>query len=265
MQQYNIFSTPDEAVKLNSRFRAVTGADGKLLCGLSSRQIVDVSGRTVAVFDGESDGLRVYRGSIEGVEFTLSTDDNYMYLDGRTIGRLSPPQNVASKVLLSVALLLLVALLVCIAILNAMPEDIYPNFAINDDMGYWGTNGTVEIFGDNPVAPGSSGKYTFVIDNPNDVQLEYTLTLTFTHNGQQSNVPIDYSLEMNGVDIDWTSVEGRHSCSIDGIRFASRSSHLFTLYWDWPFSSGNDGLDSTVGGKGGEYTLHISVVAEVAA
>lgn len=259
--------------KLHKKLRAVTCPDGSVLCGMTKQYLALSDGTIVGQYDRSlSDALASGTGKNDVRVYVANTQDggtrNFilkgrsLYSDGDYFGMVAMPAQVAPKVLMSVAAAAIAAMVGIVAFLGFAPppEDVYPNFVISDDGNGWQTEGEINMFGEGKIAPGSQGEYNFVIANPNDVQLVYTMQLSFTYNGENRKFPIGYSLKMNNAAIGWDEVT-EYGYEVSDIIFASNSTQLFALAWEWPMN-GDDELDTLIGAAGGQYVLHITVSAQ---
>ncbi|MCH5304224.1 MAG: LPXTG cell wall anchor domain-containing protein [Ruminococcus sp.] len=135
----------------------------------------------------------------------------------------------------------------------------HPEFRMNAKaeifkISYKNKKGEITVDGvkgnpDKLIAPGTSNKYNFTLENPGDVALDYTLSMEANVKGTNKKLPvnarvIDYNnkylignsekmsdvLELNKVN---------EKSSLGAGRYAS-----YTLEWEWPFEQGDDEFDT---------------------
>lgn len=108
--------------------------------------------------------------------------------------------------------------------------------------------------GDPVVAPGTQGEYTFRINNPDDFDVFYSVTLDglFSIEGTDHLIPI--MVRMKGHDGEYLIGSDYHYEKISKLKSISdagtlkgKSSRYYTLEWMWPYESGNDALDTMLG------------------
>lgn len=159
-----------------------------------------------------------------------------------------------------------------------------PSFIAYDNKTVWQSETEVEIFKlsyensegsiiiksndgtDKLIAPGTSNKYEFTLENNGDTALDYNLTMEAWVEGTDSHLPVktlvrDYTnkyllgsedqkediLELNTVNEDSVLGSGRYAS--------------YTLEWEWPFEQGTDEYDTMLGNLAvdGDLTLNIRI------
>lgn len=118
---------------------------------------------------------------------------------------------------------------------------------------------------DTVIAPGSKGYYLMRLDNGNDFAIHCTLTIT--EDLQESfHLPLRYRLsgEKDTEKGEWTKGAEVTALEID---LKENSSEVCTLEWEWPFESGDDDYDTSVGTRENRrylitLTIHAEEVAE---
>lgn len=158
------------------------------------------------------------------------------------------------------------------------------SFIAYDDKTVWQSETNVEIFrlsyengegsiavksedgADKLIAPGTSNKYDFTLENNGDVPLDYSLSIEAWVEGTDRQLPVrarvwDYTnkyllgsedqkedvLELNTVNEDSVLGSGRYAS--------------YTLEWEWPFEQGIDEYDTMLGDLAvdGDLTLNIRI------
>ena len=119
----------------------------------------------------------------------------------------------------------------------------------------------VSATGDDVIAPGTQGDYTFRLKNTADVELFYSFVLDgmFSIEGTDHLIPIKVRLKGNdgeyliGAEDEWSAIADLKDIS-DAGTLKGNTSRYYTVEWLWPFESGNDALDTMLGN--GELTLN---------
>lgn len=140
-------------------------------------------------------------------------------------------------------------------------EEGAPDITASDDYGVGGVNWTVatsvDIFGPRPgtsgvktiggetvIAPGSSGVYTFKIENPESRAVEYRISLEESDQNSPK-LPMLYRIGagLGGLgDSPWR-IAG--STSVETVTIERGATHYYTLEWKW--ASGDDTTDTAIG------------------
>ena len=125
---------------------------------------------------------------------------------------------------------------------------------------------------DKLIAPGTTNKYNFTLENPGDAALDYTLSMEAKFEGTDETIPVkarvlNYTnkyllgsaeqmedvLELNTVS---------EKSSLGAGRYAA-----YTLEWEWPFERGDDEFDTTLGNMAvdDDLTLEVNIktIAEI--
>ena len=172
-----------------------------------------------------------------------------------------------------------------------VPRD--PDFEIGDEQDKWSNVNSIEIFeaqyhgddgsvtvqsakGDSVIAPGTGGSYTFYLKNEGNVALDYSVMFTakLTSNNLRISAdqfPILFRMyNQNGDYVigdseTWVSIGTLNEILNEGI-VGKGSYYYYTLEWNWPYESGNDGMDTYFGTLSSKndllLTLDISSYAE---
>ncbi len=267
----DIFKVDDlSEIKLKRKTTRVIASNGNVLCGVSKKYIYNLSGNKVAELVSKEkvneEKIYIYEGTINDETFQLVLKQGCLFYQNEIVGKLLYRIKSRPKALLWLSICLTAVMIAVIALLQftPKPEEVFPNFNIYDDNGEWGVEGEIEVFNKGEkLSPGGSGEYNFVINNPHDVILNYVISISFEYNGEVTAFPLTYSLKMNNVGIEW-SEQTKEKYVVKDLMFASQSSQMFTLVWEWPFESGNDAADTEFGQNGGQYTMCISIDATTA-
>lgn len=184
-----------------------------------------------------------------------------------------------------------------------------PNLKVYDENTVWAGDTAVEIFkvsyangssqitvqssnGDKVIAPGTNNTYIFGLDNTGNVALDYSVTVNAVCEIIGKDLPsgqgTSYEIPVNAA-VSYTRdaaetylfgaagnnepivqmVNVTHSGSVGAGKYIP-----FTLYWEWPFESGNDALDTFLGNEAAgleldgqeiRLTITIQTVAEYSA
>ena len=162
-----------------------------------------------------------------------------------------------------------------------------PGFEASDDNTVWSTNTQVEIFrisyvngeqvvtvnsnyGDKVIAPGTENSYTFKLKNTGNVALDYTVEVDAYFTPADIEIPITGRL--NRYDGAWV-IGGKDAyANVPVLDTAKDHATLgvgkytyYTLDWLWPFESGNDALDTTLGNLAVDGDLTFTIVIKTTA
>ncbi len=166
-----------------------------------------------------------------------------------------------------------------------------PGMDVTDSEGSWTQNTAVTIFkasydnesgdmtvnsesGVKVIAPGTSNRYNFYVNNTGNVPIEYVMTakaiINATADGKSYNIPLEarfYNQNgqyLLGTENNWSemkdmkNIEDQKELSVDHY-------NKYTLEWQWPFE-GDDEFDTLLGnlaaeGNELEVIVNINVVA----
>ncbi|MBR6581383.1 MAG: hypothetical protein IKK66_08800 [Ruminococcus sp.] len=124
-------------------------------------------------------------------------------------------------------------------------------------ISYDNTTGEMTVNGasentDKLIAPGTSGEYTFYLENTGGTSLDYTMNMEAWISGTELNIPVkarvqdynnNYLLGDNSNKAHVLELNKVTDSGALGIgRFAS-----YTLEWEWPYEQGNDEYDTMLG------------------
>lgn len=157
-----------------------------------------------------------------------------------------------------------------------------PDFEAGDEQKVWSTDTKVEIFrvsyvngeqvitvnsdnGDKLIAPGTENSYTFKLKNNGDAALDYTVKVDAYFTPGDIKIPI--TARINRYDGKWIAGNEEKYVNVSELDTAEDKETLgagkytyYTLDWIWPFESGNDELDTTLGNLATEQDLVFTVV-----
>ena len=162
-----------------------------------------------------------------------------------------------------------------------------PGFEASDDQTVWTTSTQVEIFrvsyengeqiitvnsdnADKIIAPGTENSYTFKLKNTGNVALDYTVEIDayFT----PADTPIPIVGRLNRYDGTWVAGGSEEYAKVPVLDTAEDAGTLgagkytyYTLDWLWPFESGDDTLDTTLGNLATEQDLTFTIVIKTTA
>lgn len=102
------------------------------------------------------------------------------------------------------------------------------------------------------IAPGTSGKFSIVIQNLSQVNAKYTINYTVN----TSSIPVEFSTDGSN----WKTNINQLNVTDDAIGLGTEET--VTVYWRWRFEAGRDELDTSLGKDG---TATLTVVANVTA
>lgn len=247
--------------------KLITDADGKALGTLSKKHICDLNGKEIATYvsteksvsaEGKTVKKRIYDSSLG----KLKLSDNVVWLGEEALGTVpSRERNLVAIIMLAIASLLLISTILFVAVVDVPFLD-KPTIDIKDKNGALTGNGTIAVLGDS-IAPGSSGAYEFIINNPHNVPVIYEFKISDYYEDEEiTGFPMEFRLKMNNMLVGegkWLSAD---ELVYSGITMLPESSHTFTLEWRWLFEGGNDEYDTTLGRENGEYSLKLHLTAE---
>lgn len=136
-------------------------------------------------------------------------------------------------------------------------------------LSYKNNSGEITVNGakgstDKLIAPGTTNKYNFTLENPGDAALDYTMSLDATVKGTDEELPVkvrvwDYTnkyllgnaKQMEDV-LDLNTITEK--ASLGAGRYAA-----YTLEWEWPFEQGNDEFDTMLGNLAPEDDIVLDV------
>ena len=193
---------PIEKVRFKRGCRAVYDADGKLLCGIHKKAIYDLNGKMIADYNRTETREEVRKGETvqyeilhyAGENAAFRAENGYLYRGEDRLGRIAP-KDKRSAVLaaaLVFACVVFAASLLFTSLIGYADESPYPTLTIRDSGGEWGAEADLDIFGEEPIAPGSSGEYVFAIENPTQVRLQYAITIELSRGGESVSFPLVY-------------------------------------------------------------------------
>lgn len=132
-----------------------------------------------------------------------------------------------------------------------------------NDIGEITVNG-VKGNTDKLIAPGTTNKYQFTLENPGDVALDYTMAMEAYITGTDEKIPVkvrlwDYTNKyLLGSTEQMTDVLNLNTVNEKGILGAGRYAS-YTLEWEWPFEQGDDEFDTMLGNLAVEDDLVLTI------
>lgn len=155
-------------------------------------------------------------------------------------------------IILIILILLAAALLFFFRMRNA-----HALFMVRDKDGVWRASFEADIFGENAIAPGSSGEYCFTVINMSGGKLKYSIYLDCEYDSGDGLPPIEYKFE---------NIDGRFTFDEESGRYILRDATVckngaktMILKWEWPYENGRDNEDTNIGFAAGEYRCTVSV------
>ena len=150
----------------------------------------------------------------------------------------------------------------------------HPEFRMNAKaeifkISYKNNTGSVTVGGSNSstdklIAPGTSNKYQFTLENPGDVALDYTLSMEANITGTDETIPVkvrvwDYENKyLLGSSEQMKDVLDLSTVNEKSVLGAGRSA-VYTLEWKWPFEQDNDEIDTILGNLASEDDIALEV------
>lgn len=158
-----------------------------------------------------------------------------------------------------------------------------PSYKAYDNNTVWQTETPVEIFhlaydnekgevtvvdaadgSDKLIAPGTSNKYSFTLENSGDVPLDYHMDMQAWITGTDLDIPVrcrvwDYEKNyLLGSVNSKEPVLNVNNVSQDGVLGADRYA-AYTLEWEWPFEQGIDEYDTMLGNLAVDNDLALTI------
>ncbi len=156
-----------------------------------------------------------------------------------------------------------------------------PGFEARDTEQIWTSNTQVEIFRlsyengehnitvlsedtDKVVAPGTANEYTFWLKNTGNVPLDYVVWTEAYFSHEENTIPISVKLGRYngqyyvGSEDSWEEVDRLNDFKHQG-QISVNSYDSYTLYWQWPFESGDDAYDTMLGNLAVEEDITLTV------
>lgn len=266
------FSDGDK-VRKGKKARMLFDAQKKALGSVSDSSVFDLKGNEIAALKNEEqredkNGRKIRIAEYEADARVFRLVDNKLYTVSGGTERWTGyfrkrERNMAHIIVLSVLAALLTALIVLLSVI-ALPfgEKVRPVIDIRDVNGGWEAQGTVAVF-PSRLEPGNSGQYEFILNNPHDSAMKYTLSLEPRYEGIEIDYfPITFRLKMNNVVMetqDWKTIE---EMDFSDMTILENSTQVFTLEWQWAFDDGHNDNDTVIGADGGKISIVIHVTAQ---
>lgn len=174
-------------------------------------------------------------------------------------------------------------------LLAAMPNFLTAEhgFMAQDENTVWSTETDVEIFrisydnekgettvrssgGDKVLAPGTSNIYNFSLENTGNVSLDYTMTMEAYYSNEETPIPVVVRLVNNeesylaGSPEAGAPVLELNQVEKSGVISAGYVDN-YSLYWEWPYESGDDAYDTMLGNLATEEDISLTIVIKTTA
>lgn len=162
-----------------------------------------------------------------------------------------------------------------------------PGFEAEDTQVVWNHNTQVEIFrvsyadkeqtitvhsadGDKVIAPGTENSYTFKLKNTGNVALDYTVEVEAFFTPEDVVIPVTGRISrydgtwIVGGQAEYTPASAWNNAKDQATLGAGKYTY-YTLDWLWPFESGNDALDTSLGNLAVGQDLVFTIVIKTTA
>lgn len=247
--------------------KEIVDDDGKILGTLSSKNIKDLNNNVIATLqdtekiineDGKAIIIKKYSSVTNKDSFTI--DKGSVNKNNKRIAKLSLPSMFDIRIYSIIIAVLLLSIIGLTIAYFTVPFKIKPIIDIRDINGSWETQKELMVF-NSRLQPGVSGEYSFIIRNPHDIEVEYTVE--FTKNLE--NVDIDYfpilfmlqsenKTQDNYINID--------NFKINNLVLKPNSEEEFCLKWQWPFDNENNEEDTIIALNNGKISIKINMSAK---
>lgn len=124
-------------------------------------------------------------------------------------------------------------------------------------ISYDNTTGEMTVNGasentDKLIAPGTSGKYTFYLENTGGTPLDYTMNMEAWISGTELNIPL--KARVHDYNNNYLLGDNYNKAHVLELNKVADSGALgigklasYTLEWEWPYEQGNDEYDTLLG------------------
>lgn len=265
------FSEGDKFRK-GKKARVLFDAQKNILGSVSDSSVFDLKGNEIATLKSE-ERREKSGGKIRVAEYASDTR-SFRLVDNKFYTAAGDTQmwtgyfrmrerNKAHIIVLSVLAAALTAMLILLSLIGLpFGEKVRPVIDIRDVNGGWEAQGTVAVF-PNKVKPGNSGEYEFILNNPHNAAMAYSISLEPLYEGEKIvDFPITFRLKMNNVVMqspEWKNIE---DMNFSDMTILAESTQSFTLEWRWAFDDGNNENDTVIGADGGKISIVINVTAQ---
>lgn len=258
---------PRGTMTLKRGFSLLTDVGGRVIGSISKKEILDLNGRVIAVYeksrrvvgkDGKKQKQRVYSSHL-GEMYCVG---RILHLKGEPIASIpARERSPLSLAMLCTATLMMAAVLGLVQLID-LPYAELPVIEMADKNGPWSEQATIAVL-DETIAPGTSGEYEFVLNNPHNISILYDFSIIEIYNGESvDNFPMEFRLRMNNVLLETEEWLDASELVYTDMEMLPNSTHSFTLEWRWRFDGGDDSLDTYFGESNGEYSLQFQMTAE---
>lgn len=157
-------------------------------------------------------------------------------------------------------------------------------FAVEDTDQVWKTQTAIELFksdyqnadgvttvksadGSKVIAPGTEGSYTFSLKNTGDMAANYKIWVEATLNSNIEGAPIETRMSSDdgwllGGKNTWEQAEDLNGVSAAETIDAGKTAE-YTIYWQWPFESGDDAADTNLADASGSVDQEMSYTVTI--
>ena len=158
--------------------------------------------------------------------------------------------------------------------LDVQNTEKHPKFRMNAEaeifkISYENDKGEITVNGaegntDKLIAPGTTNKYQFTLENSGDTALDYTMTMEASITGTDEIIPVkvrvwDYTNKyLLGSTEQMTDVLNLNTVNEKAVLGAGRYA-AYTLEWEWPFEQGDDEFDTMLGNLAVEDDLVLEI------
>lgn len=251
---------------IKRHYKYIVDSKNKIIGGYTRSNICDLNGKviaskfnkeTITAKDNKTYKVILYQSKLGEIKVIK----NQVYLDNEYIGVVEERErNLPYIFLMSLAASMLALTLLFVSIIK-LPYEETPIISVGDKEGKWEAENLVGVL-DVRIRPGSSGDYDFVLDNPHNVTIEYSFSLSELYNGEYiGKFPLEYRIKMNNILLGTGEWVPANELKFDDLHILPESSQIFTLEWRWPFEGDNE-LDTFFGQSNGKYQLVFSLTAE---
>lgn len=256
----------DGTHSIKRKYKYIIDENNKIVGGFTKKYICDLNGNIIAkkYQKGEIKTKANNKSTVlfyNGACGKIKVSESKVFLENEIIGTVeNRERNVPHIILASMATVMLLMTLVFVSMIK-LPYDEVPNIVVEDYEGSWAAEGMIGVL-DSKINPGSMGRYDFILENPHNINLNYSFSIVEVYNGEiVKNFPLEFRIKMNNMLLgngEWLSAE---DLSFEELYILPSSSQIFTLEWRWPFE-GNNELDTILGQDNGNYQLVFKLVAE---
>lgn len=167
---------------------------------------------------------------------------------------------------------------------DAKQESKKSAFEVEDANQVWKTQTAIELFkadyqnqngvttvksadGSKVIAPGTEGSYTFSLKNTSNTAADYKIWVEATLNSDIQGVPIETRMSSDdgwllGGKNTWEQADALNGVATAETIDAGKTAE-YTIYWQWPFESGNDAADTNLADVSGSVNQEMSYTVTI--